>query len=428
MGWRFNPAPGWQNPPPGVEPQPGWQPDPSWPRAPPGWQVWVWVDDVPLWWDQTVAPRPSLDEPPPPAGGGARVLPGRSETEYQTKPTSAGSQHLRADQRVSLVGTAVTSVCLAYFTNATTALMGRNALIWAAFITVGGLGIGLLFRFVLTPSRLRAVTAKLGRRQHIPHSPGSSAPGISDTGGRASSDYRSRRVGRVLAGIAVMLLLGAFVLLQLSLSVTVVTLGILALLVGITFLPAGWISAVRQVVFNVGNSVVCITLTLGSLAVANGILNPGAIAGVWRSTSWVVVRDDPRFNTRSVPTAWELAVKDGCLGQRCDLDARARDAGGHIVIDPVVLKPGADGSYSGQSIESDDCVDSQDPSIIVVSKGVNVTLLYRLEPGPYVGLPGRQRPTTFTIEIRQTGKSTPEAKAKNCPDTYEVYRGTAERR
>jgi hypothetical protein len=80
-------------------------------------------------------------------------------------------------------------------------------------------------------------------------------------------------------------------------------------------------------------------------------------------------------------------------------------------------------------MESEDCVDLQDPSVIRVSKGYNDTLLYRFEPGPYVGLPGRQRPTTFMIEITDTGKSTPEAKANgDCPDVLEVYRGTAERR
>jgi hypothetical protein len=307
--------------------------------------------------------------------------------------------------------------------------MGRNALIWAAFITIGGLGIGLLFRFVLTPSRYRAVAAKLGKRQHVPHSLPSSSLGISDTRRHTSLDYRARRVGRVLAAIAALLLLGAFVLLQLSLSVTVVTLGILALLVGITFLPPGWIPAgARQVIFNVGNSVVCITLTLGSLAVANGILNPGALAGAWRSTSWVVVRDDPHFINRSVPTAWAFAVKDGCFGQRCDLYAQARDAAGQLVIGPLVLKPGADGTYSGRSMRPNDCVDSQDHSIVKVSNGYNLTTLYRFEPGPYVGLPGRQRPNTFTTEITDTDISTPEAKTKNCPDTFEVYRGMAERR
>jgi hypothetical protein len=299
---------------PVLNPQPGWQPDPSWPPAPPGWQVWVWVDDVPLWWDQTVASSPSLDEPPLPARGGARVTPGRSETDYLT-PTSAGPQQARADQRGSLVATAVTSVCLAYFTNATTALMGRNTLIWAAFITIGGLGIGLLFRFVLTPARGRALAAKLGKRQQIPHSLPSSSFGISDTGGHASPVYRSRRFTRVFAAIAAVLLLGAFVLLQLSLSVTLVTVGILASLVGITFLLSGRIFAgAHQVIFNVGNSVVCITLTLGSLAVANGILNPGALAGAWRSTSWVVVRDDPHAINWRDPSAWELAAKNGCLG------------------------------------------------------------------------------------------------------------------
>ena len=41
MGRRFNPAPGWPQPPPGFVPPPHWQPDPSWPPAPAGWQLWV---------------------------------------------------------------------------------------------------------------------------------------------------------------------------------------------------------------------------------------------------------------------------------------------------------------------------------------------------------------------------------------------------
>lgn len=40
-GLRFNPAPGWPEPPPGWTPPPGWQPAPDWPAPPTGWQFWV---------------------------------------------------------------------------------------------------------------------------------------------------------------------------------------------------------------------------------------------------------------------------------------------------------------------------------------------------------------------------------------------------
>lgn len=38
---RFNPPPGWPEPPAGWAPPSGWQPDPSWPAPPPDWQLWV---------------------------------------------------------------------------------------------------------------------------------------------------------------------------------------------------------------------------------------------------------------------------------------------------------------------------------------------------------------------------------------------------
>jgi hypothetical protein len=40
-GMRFNPAPGWPEPPAGWSPPPGWKPDPAWPSAPPAWRFWV---------------------------------------------------------------------------------------------------------------------------------------------------------------------------------------------------------------------------------------------------------------------------------------------------------------------------------------------------------------------------------------------------
>jgi hypothetical protein len=38
---RFNPPPGWPQPPEGWMPPAGWTPDPSWPDPPHGWQLWV---------------------------------------------------------------------------------------------------------------------------------------------------------------------------------------------------------------------------------------------------------------------------------------------------------------------------------------------------------------------------------------------------
>jgi hypothetical protein len=41
---RFNPPPGWPQPPDGWSPPKGWTPDPSWPEPPPGWELWVPAD------------------------------------------------------------------------------------------------------------------------------------------------------------------------------------------------------------------------------------------------------------------------------------------------------------------------------------------------------------------------------------------------
>lgn len=41
MGYCFNPAPGWPEPPEGWTPPEGWRPDPTWPPAPEGWEFWI---------------------------------------------------------------------------------------------------------------------------------------------------------------------------------------------------------------------------------------------------------------------------------------------------------------------------------------------------------------------------------------------------
>jgi hypothetical protein len=38
---RFNPPPGWPQPPEGWVPPTGWNPDPTWPDPPEGWQLWL---------------------------------------------------------------------------------------------------------------------------------------------------------------------------------------------------------------------------------------------------------------------------------------------------------------------------------------------------------------------------------------------------
>lgn len=40
-GQRFNPPPGWPQPPAGWEPPRGWTPDPKWPPPPEGWKLWI---------------------------------------------------------------------------------------------------------------------------------------------------------------------------------------------------------------------------------------------------------------------------------------------------------------------------------------------------------------------------------------------------
>src|SRR5689334_6055244 len=56
---RFNPPPGWPQPPAGWVPPPGWNPDPAWPPLPEGWNLWV--DDNAAEHDQRV-PAPATPE------------------------------------------------------------------------------------------------------------------------------------------------------------------------------------------------------------------------------------------------------------------------------------------------------------------------------------------------------------------------------
>src|SRR5690625_3126415 len=47
MSYRFNPPPGWPQPPQGWRPPAGRQPDPAWPPAPPGWEFWISDEPAP---------------------------------------------------------------------------------------------------------------------------------------------------------------------------------------------------------------------------------------------------------------------------------------------------------------------------------------------------------------------------------------------
>jgi len=54
---RFNPPPGWPQPPAGWVPPPDWKPDPAWPPMPEDWQLWLPHDDTPT------PPPPSAPDP-----------------------------------------------------------------------------------------------------------------------------------------------------------------------------------------------------------------------------------------------------------------------------------------------------------------------------------------------------------------------------
>lgn len=83
---RFNPPPGWPQPPEGWVPPAGWAPDPSWPDPPKGWQLWVPdegsdVDHEPPagepGWDPLFDPLPGADgyEPGTPPDRGTEAPP-----------------------------------------------------------------------------------------------------------------------------------------------------------------------------------------------------------------------------------------------------------------------------------------------------------------------------------------------------------------
>ncbi len=82
MAHRFNPAPGWPQPPQGWTPPAGWRPDPSWPPAPEGWQFWV--DD------DAAGSAAGVPTSAPDAGSAER--PGPATTAGQ--PSAPAPQHL----------------------------------------------------------------------------------------------------------------------------------------------------------------------------------------------------------------------------------------------------------------------------------------------------------------------------------------------
>lgn len=95
---RFNPPPGWPQPPEGWVPPAGWNPDPSWPDPPEGWQLWVaedadeGPDDSPVdsrdeeagstepGWDPLFDPMPAPAENAPGDGHAPEAAPAESGT------------------------------------------------------------------------------------------------------------------------------------------------------------------------------------------------------------------------------------------------------------------------------------------------------------------------------------------------------------
>lgn len=62
---KFNPAPGWPQPPTGWTPPHDWKPDPSWPTPPAGWQLWLPDEPTPA---TPVPARPAVALTTDPAG------------------------------------------------------------------------------------------------------------------------------------------------------------------------------------------------------------------------------------------------------------------------------------------------------------------------------------------------------------------------
>jgi len=90
---RFNPPPGWPQPPAGWVPPPGWTPDPAWPQLPEGWKLWLPDDNTPA--DDTpesesdpastVKPSPLGEVPVQPA---VPAAPSEPEMPPSTAPAS----------------------------------------------------------------------------------------------------------------------------------------------------------------------------------------------------------------------------------------------------------------------------------------------------------------------------------------------------
>lgn len=69
MAQRFNPPPGWPQPPAGWSPPADWQPDPSWPPAPAGWQFWVDDSAVPSATSAAPSAQSGAEQPPHASSG-----------------------------------------------------------------------------------------------------------------------------------------------------------------------------------------------------------------------------------------------------------------------------------------------------------------------------------------------------------------------
>jgi hypothetical protein len=96
---RFNPPPGWPQPPEGWVPPAGWNPDPSWPGPPEGWQLWLpdGDDDADSesqatasepGWDPLFDPTPEPADAATSSADAADVAPA-AQTEAGPPPTPA---------------------------------------------------------------------------------------------------------------------------------------------------------------------------------------------------------------------------------------------------------------------------------------------------------------------------------------------------
>lgn len=111
---RFNPPPGWPQPPARWVVPAGWNPDPSWPAPPEGWQLWLpeesTQDDAEetastgSTWDPLFDPMPSSTEEATPAEAVAQPVPPSAASQLDTPVTAPAPASAPAGEAAPVPG------------------------------------------------------------------------------------------------------------------------------------------------------------------------------------------------------------------------------------------------------------------------------------------------------------------------------------